>query len=494
MSAKNPKTEIIFRAQVSCINPDTLEKEPVGAIAVTSMMTPFFIPTKDAKHDPARIRRTFFRNWERYATEKAASMDTNLSGLMGGFPLPGTMLDKKFAHIIGPNYGDKNTVQRFMAVIRARGVFSKNGLVIEHKPVPNERSIRNANITARIARAYADHMTPEASNTGVAHKEMDALMSLRSMIRTNAEVAPGGNLVGDDNYADLIIDKSEGGQNIVITDPDDPAKKVKIITDDFASELTETEVLANRLTHAAGFSAPNAEIIRSGDDRGLAIRMDDYKMVGGVIEGRQEYLLDFLGKSMDQVHQMSYQEISIGLDDYERRLPPGLRDSQRLLENKKAVFKWALLNSVTNNTDNHGRNLALLSDSEGRIKIAPFIDVTFDSAKRPMSTCLDGDPPIHSIDISRDDQVAELWNEVLPEEDVAAAFEIRDDLAAAVEQLPQLAQDLGIDLNGPVMDRVLNAVNVQSFSTASTLQQSLDEARLAQLRQEQSNTMEAPSI
>lgn len=476
--------QIIFMATVSCVNPETLEVEPVGNVAVTDLFQPFFIRSKNAPQGNASIRRTFFRNWERYSSGKAAVMDKSLSGLMGGFPLPGTMLDAKFTHIIGPNYGNRSEVERFMAVIRSRAVFSKNGLVIEHKPLANETSPRNTAIVERIKAAYAEHvgLTAEAVIKNKAQqglsKEIDLLMQIREAISSHRDVGPDGQFAGVESYSDLIIDKSEGGQNLVLTDPDDYTKKIKIIPGQFHEELTQTEVLANRVTQAAGFAAPNAEIIRGSNGSGLAIRMDDYKIVGGVREGRQEYLLDFLGKPMSDVHKMTYQEMAIGLDDYERNLPSDLRDSARLVENKKAIFQWAMLNSATNNTDNHGRNLALLSDAEGRVTVAPFIDVTFDSTGRGMSTCLDGNPPIHNIDITNDFEVERLWDEVNPGVDSSEAFAIRDSLQSAILQIPDIANDIGIDLDSGVMDRALRSVSVQSFTLASELQIVLDEARL----------------
>lgn len=469
MAEKRESSKFNFTCTLKCINPDTGEDELVGRIGVTETGEAYIKPSEYV--NPEALRRVFLQGAKNISPGKISRLDSHLPGLMGGFPLPNTTMYNKLVHIIGNSFGSRRYVDQFTSLIKFRGDLKKNGLTFQYDE-PAEKSIRERTIAAKMANADSEHYYGAKRESIV-----PALIALSNDIADNLEVAPGGVLEDNRDYAAMIIDKSEGNQNLVFDDPSDFTKKIKIILGPQQSEKTDMEVLANRVVHGAGFNAPAAEIGVESNSGRKFIRMDNYKIVHDITEGRQEYFLDLLKKPMSEAHQMTYQEMSTFLDQYEFELPEALRDPIRLEKNKMAIFQWALINSATNNTDNHGRNLAVMVDGKGRIDVAPFIDINFDNSDRPMSTWIDGEPPIHKIDIMNNDAVLQVWSELGLNASSEIALDMRDNLARSMTMIPEYAQTLGINVFSGAMEHVVSSVGVQSSALRSLVSQAVEEAR-----------------
>lgn len=464
---------------IEAINQSDGDYEPVGRLAITEQGKPIFVPSSGASDEA--IRRTFLQAAP--LTGKPVPMDPSLPGLMGGFPLPGTPMHNKIAAIIGSSFDSRSAVKQFEAMVGHQGTLEKNGLRLTDM---SDLTPRSANIARHISAADNDHLT--ANRDSIA----PALLRIHEAVSVNAEVAPGGILADNRDYANLMVGKSEGNQNIVLDDQ--TGKKVKIILGPDSVERTEMEALANKVIQGAGYSAPDTEIVRDEETGKAYLSMDNYKLSNGVTEDRQEYFMDLLKKPMGEVHQMTYNEMASFLDIYERELPENLRSAEQVEDNKKAIFQWAMVNSATNNTDNHGRNLAVLVNDQAQIRVTPFIDVNFDKEEKNMSTWLGGIPPIHKIDITDNAQVEKVWMDLGIKGDVAEAFTLRDDLAASMASIPEYAKELGISLYSDAMEHVVASVQVQSPVMAKAVEANVDAARAEVERQYAAERKSAVSL
>lgn len=282
----------------------------------------------------------------------------------------------------------------------------------------------------------------------------------------------------------VIMEKSHGNQNLVINDPSDYKKMIKMVLGGGQDAKTDLEVLANKMMEGAGCKTPKTDIINSSG--GVKVmHMDNYRIKGDqLVERRQEYFLDIMRKSRHEAHDMNYQEMSKFLDLYEGTLPDDLKDPGALENNKKEIFRWAMVNSATNNTDNHGRNLAVMVDEKGRLEVSPFFDVGFDSEAKPMSTYIDGIPPIHHIDITKDEQLESLWNEMDINADFSEGLEMRDKVVSSMARLPEYAKEIGIDLfDEKRIDSVIASTSVQSKSLSKLVSTAFEEAQIQEISQ-----------
>lgn len=458
------KAEISFKAGMSVCNPATGLDEDIGQVVFLRDGRAFFARSPNASDDS--VRRAFLHS---YPTKKLTELKAHLPGLVSGLPLPGTAMHKKFTQIIGPGMGDNNMIRQFEALVKYRGVFSKNGLTFSLPQ--NERSMRSINISKALN---------EANDTYYGSKREDwipALMAMHKAISNNQEIQPGGLLADDDFYKTMIIDKSEGGQNLVIDDPLDPGKKVKIILGAQQGAKAELEVVANKVIEGAGFSTPKTELLTDQQTGRKIIRMDNYKLLNGVTEARQEYFLDLMKKPLSHVHSNTYEEMAKFLDVYEDSLPEALQDASKLDANKQRIFQWAMVNSSTNNTDNHGRNLSVMVDEKGRIDVAPFIDVMFDGQQKDMSTWVGGPPPKHHVDIMDNAELKSLWDGLNIQEDFSAGLEMRDSLAKSLANVSEYAANLGIAAHSEALDHIVRSTSIQSSDLGELVNRSVEAKR-----------------
>lgn len=459
------------------------------------------------KSNPEIIRRAFLSQANNVMNSGKVINLNNLSNLASFLPLVGTRMHGMLTGILGTKTKSSET-ELFMAYTNhlasrtPNGSFEKNGvrytklnlkrddlfacaidvindrtgdwenvgkLAIQH---PSLSFMRQQNIERQVVKADNDYYNIPFE------KMMDFL------VENHFSISNVDGFVSDASEAQklVVMEKSHGNQNLVINDPSDYKKVIKMVLGAGQDIKTDLEVLANKMMIGAGCRAPETEIISSKN--GVKVmRMDNYRInEGQLVESRQEYFLDIMRKTRHEAHDMNYQEMSKFLELYENTLPIELRDEAVLESNKKEIFRWALVNSATNNTDNHGRNLAVLVDEKGRLEVSPFFDVGFDTEAKPMSTYIDGIPPIHHLDITDNSQLESLWEEMEIKGDISEGLEMRDKVVSSMARLPEYAKEIGIDIfNEQRVDSIIAATSIQSKTLSRLVSTAFEEAQIQEI-------------
>lgn len=473
------KNNIEFACKIETLNEENGTYMPTGHIIMGRGLAgndnKQRIYFKPSKHASETTLRNFFGVHQ--SGRKTIELSDALPSVSDVLPTHGSFIHEKLAHLI-TGFGSRNDSERLKALVRHEGVITKYGMRLTDV-TQGEESIRDKSLGRHIDRAKQ-----EAIESGA--EILEALASYSGIFSSNHEdVAPGGPLEGNREYASFIV-KSCGSSHLVFDDPSDPSKLIKAIRQPdpaIKSSLINFEVLANHVVRGGNFPAPKTEITTLGQNQSKAIKMDNFAVRNGIQECRRQSFMSFLGKRPDEIYQMTYDEMAIGLEIYEKHLPDSLKDPARLKQNKIAIAQWAMVNSSMNNTDNHGRNLEVMKDSEGRIEISPFYDVTFDSNDRPMSTAVDGIPPIHKIDIMNDNEIKNLCEHLGIQDSLDEVLDSRNQLVSSIVRIPEHAQKIGMNIFSSEMEHVIASVSRQSSGLKAAVELAVENARLAKINE-----------
>ena len=459
------KESVEFSCHLSVASESTAEFEPAGNLCYLKGGHIAFFPDKGANE--GALRRLFGYNPPTSGAPKL--LPKHLPGISDCLPLPSTFLHEKFSHIVGPEFSSKSTKNAFRAFVRYLNEFEKNGVRYRLTSDRHANPMRDGNRQRHMAQAEVDLF-----KQGKKGELVDALMRMYPMMSSHHDVQ-SEKLAGS-GYHDFILRKSQGNQNMVFDLPDDFTKKVKINIRDNAVS-SQLEALANRVAIGAGLEAPKTELKQHTNGTHYLL-MDNYKVTRNCpIDRRQQYLLDLMGKPVSDVNANSYEEMAKFMETYELQLPAEIRSLDRMESNKQKVFQWALLNSATNNTDNHGRNLAVMFDDDGRIEVAPFIDVSFDPSQQAMSTQFGGPPPMERIDINNETSVRKLWEGCGIRSEFSQGLQMRDQVVQSLTNLPSYARELGIPLHSEAIDIAVKATAIHSPSVGASVDESVELGR-----------------
>jgi hypothetical protein len=422
---------------------------------------------KPSKHASDTSLRNFFG--VNQTGRKTIELSKALPSVSDILPTYGSFIHEKLSHLIN-GFGSRNDSERLKALVKHEGTIEKYGMRVTDVS-PGVKNMRDQSLSRGIENARSEVIESE--------KEILEAISLYPGIFTNEDVVEGGPLEKNKEYTSFIV-KSCGSSHLVFDDPSDPSKLIKAIRqpdEKIKNSLINFEVLANNVVRGADMKAPLTEIAVLNENGTRAIKMDNFAVRNGVQECRRQSFMSFLGKHPDEIHQMSYDEMARGLDLYEKQLPKELQNASAHKQNKIAIAQWAMVNSAVNNTDNHGRNLEVMKDTQGRIEVSPFYDVTFDNNERPMSTAVGGIPPIHKIDIMNDSEIANLCDHLGLADSVDEVLGSRDKLLESMTKIPEYAEKLGMDVFSPDMDHIISSVAKQSPGLKAAVEIAIEAAR-----------------
>jgi hypothetical protein len=365
------------------------------------------------------------------------------------------MVDVKLRHLLS-GFGGHHDGKKLEALIKSGSVV-KHGIKL-NSVAPSK--IRDVVVSEKLKISAGDFKELKSS-----------LADILPMLKDGRDIEV---MKGNDSYLNLIK-KSMGHSNLLLkVDHEGQSKYLKMDTSLNSIDELMLEAVANKVIISAGGDAPKTDVLQiqhtNGDEVNVLL-MDDFseKIINGFpIELRKLSIATALGKTDDDIHNMTYAEISAGVEQLERFTKNP--SSSRIEENKEALFKWALLNSAFNNTDNHGRNLEIIIE-DGHPKVAPFFDMKFSHANEDMSTYLDGDPPIHSIDITSNRDVLSLHEQIGLGSDFEKSLGVRNQVVNGVLAIPQVCTELGV--NRQEINIIAQAVSTQSPALGKGLKQVL---------------------
>lgn len=139
----------------------------------------------------------------------------------------------------------------------------------------------------------------------------------------------------------------------------------------YFSDMVQNEHFCMLLANVIGLPVPDSFIWKGKKQLAYIVeRYDRKRLEDGTIERvHQEDFCQVLGRMPEQ--------------KYENEGGPGLKECNRIIEtyssspilDKEAFVKWVVFNFLIGNADAHGKNLSLIRDKEGGIRIAPFYDL-----------------------------------------------------------------------------------------------------------------------
>ncbi len=144
----------------------------------------------------------------------------------------------------------------------------------------------------------------------------------------------------------------------------------------YFSDMVQNEHFCMLLAEVIGLPVPVSFIWKSKKLFAYIVeRYDRKRLKDGTVERvHQEDFCQVLGRMPEQ--------------KYETEGGPGLNECRRIIEtyssspvlDKEAFVKWVVFNYLIGNADAHGKNLSLIREKEGGIRIAPFYDLISTSA------------------------------------------------------------------------------------------------------------------
>ncbi|MCP4627065.1 MAG: type II toxin-antitoxin system HipA family toxin [bacterium] len=139
----------------------------------------------------------------------------------------------------------------------------------------------------------------------------------------------------------------------------------------YFEDVVQNEYFCMRLADVVELTVPGSSIWQGKSQIAYIVeRYDRIKTRDGIIERlHQEDLCQVLGCMPDQ--------------KYENEGGPGLAECSRVLDryssqpilNKQALVKWVIFNYFIGNADAHAKNLSLIREIDGSIRLAPFYDL-----------------------------------------------------------------------------------------------------------------------
>ena len=139
----------------------------------------------------------------------------------------------------------------------------------------------------------------------------------------------------------------------------------------YFSDLVQNEYFCMLLAKVIGLPVPDSFIWKGTTQLAYIVeRYDRMRLEDGTIERvHQEDFCQVLGRMPEQ--------------KYENEGGPNYSECCRIIEtyssnpvlDKEAFVKWAVFNFLIGNGDAHGKNLSLIREKNGHIRIAPFYDL-----------------------------------------------------------------------------------------------------------------------
>jgi len=139
----------------------------------------------------------------------------------------------------------------------------------------------------------------------------------------------------------------------------------------YFGNMVQNEYFCMRLADIVQLPVPKSSIWKGEKDLAYIVeRYDRIKVKDGIIERlHQEDLCQVMGCMPDQ--------------KYENEGGPGLLQCCQVLDtyssqpilDKQAIVKWVIFNYFIGNADAHGKNLSLIREIDGSIRLAPFYDL-----------------------------------------------------------------------------------------------------------------------
>jgi len=139
----------------------------------------------------------------------------------------------------------------------------------------------------------------------------------------------------------------------------------------YFSDMVQNEHFCMLLAKVIGLPVPDSFIWKGKEQLAYIVeRYDRKRLENGTIERiHQEDFCQVLGRMPEQ--------------KYENEGGPGLNECRRIIEtyssnpvlDKEAFVKWVIFNFLIGNADAHGKNLSLIREKNGHIRIAPFYDL-----------------------------------------------------------------------------------------------------------------------
>ena len=219
--------------------------------------------------------------------------------------------------------------------------------------------------------------------------------------------------------------------------------------------LRDLEALGLALARAIGLDAAHARPMKVADHSALLIERYDRQPIAGATTRRlhQEDFCQALGYPGELKYQSQGGPGLAACSKLIRRLGLGPAAVQGLLD-------WAIFNALIGNADAHAKNLSLLRDIEGRLKLAPFYDLVPTLALP--ERLVDRTPALRIGSAARIDQInSEDWRGFARDAGYAPRFVLNRvaELANAIrEKLPPVAAQLIEQGSDPA--RIQSAIEV----------------------------------
>lgn len=429
-------------ANVSVIEESSCDYRYCGKIVATPIGVYGFVPSPDA--DKSLLGKLMPNHHSR---GEVVWFERETIGIFNDLkPINGSVMSEKLKHLL-TGYASRHSGQQIEALLAA-GAIQKHGVLLEYAGEDNLRHKamgRNLQLSA-----------------GDMEKLKSSLGALVPLMVSSSDIE---NMMGNESYVELIR-KSMGHSNLLLhVDVDYQPKLLKMSLNPGPIDEIMMEAVAMEVARRSGAATPKYEIVEIKNPAGGIIHgalQENFALTTGVqVERRRMSIAAVLGKSDQDIHHMTYQEIGAAFSSLERNGGfSGPESEARVESNKEAVFRWALLNSAMNNTDNHGRNLEVFIDDNGKAQVTPMFDMLFNPVKAEMSTYQDGDPPIHTIDITNEDAVRALWDEIGLQRSSDNAIQISRQTISAMMEVPKICKELGLEKRE--MGYILEATGVQS--------------------------------
>lgn len=223
--------------------------------------------------------------------------------------------------------------------------------------------------------------------------------------------------------------------------------------------LRDLEALGLALARAVGLDAAHARPVKVADRSALLIERYDRQSIAGATTRRlhQEDFCQALGYPGELKYQSQGGPGLAAFSKLIRRLGLGPAAVQGLLD-------WAVFNALIGNADAHAKNLSLLRDIEGRLKLAPFYDLvpTLALSER----LVDRTPALRVGTAQRIDQISpEDWRLFAQDAGYAPRF-VLNRVAELADAIREGLQPVGAQLieQGSDPARIQSAIEVISNS------------------------------
>ena len=215
-----------------------------------------------------------------------------------------------------------------------------------------------------------EHMTlgTDRDYTALPEQEIEDIItenSIRPVLILKDELRL--SLAGAQNKIPVYIDSDR----FYLTTGIAPSSHILKPPSPYFKDMVQNEYFCMRLAEAVQLPVPRSTIWKGKKHNAYIVeRYDRKKVKGGIIERlHQEDLCQVLGFMPDQ--------------KYENEGGPGLAECCQILDmyssqpilDKQAIIKWVIFNYFIGNADAHGKNLSLIREIDGSIRLAPFYDL-----------------------------------------------------------------------------------------------------------------------